>query len=429
MPLYVTAFVIEDSHQAAAIIDIDNCGFETAWIRETIQEVSRLTGIPAHCIRLSYTHTHSGPNNYRLTTISEGRDMILSYMESLPLRIAGAVWQAQQGLKPARVAAGKGSCDINVNRRVILPSGYAVGRNWEGPVDHTVRVIRFDDLDQEPIATIVHYACHPTIIAWQNEAFTPDYPGVVRRVVEAEIGGRCLFLQGAAGDIGPRQGFTGDLRVYRRLGARLGLEASSVAARLETLPHREQMIRIQASGAPIAIYADEPAEPATPTLKVLSRAIELPLKPSPPLAELELAAQVQAEALNQARQSGATEEAIRSAVAAAARADDKLATVRENAGKNHASWAMMGIRIGEIALLSMPGEPLTEINGSIVEKSPFPHTLFSGYSNGGFGYLPPAHVYVEGGYEVESSPFAPEASTVAITEGLRLLQELWAVGR
>ena len=348
-------------------------------------------------------------------------------MESLPKLIASAVLQAQQGLAPARVAAGRGHCEINVNRRITFPGGYAVGRNWNGPVDHTVNVVRFDDFGQQPIATIVHYSCHPTIMAWQNEIFTPDYPGIVRQVVERTIGGHCLFLQGAAGDIGPCRGFTGDLQVYRKLGTRLGLEASSVAASIETLPHRERFVRVQASGAPIAIYDDEPLEPVKPILKVLSRPISLPLKLTLPLPDLEADARQRGEALNQARRRGASDEFIRAATTAVALADDRLATARENAGATHASWRLTGIRIGEIALLSMPGEPLTDINKSIIEKSPFPYTLFSGYSNGGFGYLPPAHVYSEGGYEVESSPFAPEAGGVVITEALSLLQELWAL--
>jgi hypothetical protein len=426
LPLYVTALVVEDSNEIAAIIDVDNCGFETEWTLGVIRHVSTLTAIPAPNIRLSYSHTHSGTNNYRLTTISEGRDMIVRYMDDLPNNIAGAVLQAQKGLKPARVAAKRGHCEINVNRRVTFPGGYAVGRNWDGPVDHTVNVVRFDDLSQQPIATIVHYSCHPTVMAWQNEVFTPDYPGMVRQVVEREIGGRCLFLQGAAGDIGPRRGFTGDLRVYRKLGARLGLEASSVAASIETLPHRERFVGIQASGAPIAIYDDEPAEPGKPILKVISRPIPLPLKPVPPLIELEADAQQKGEALNQARRSRATAELIRASTTAVAQADDRLTTARVNAGNTHTNWSLMGIRIGDIAFLSMPGEPLTDINRSIVEKSPFPYTLFSGYSNGGFGYLPPAHVYGEGGYEVEASPFASEAGEVVTTGALSLLQELWA---
>lgn len=60
-------------------------------------------------------------------------------------------------------------------------------------------MVRFDDLDGKPLATIVHYACHPTIMAWDNQWFTTDYPGMVRQVVEREAGGTCLFLQGATG--------------------------------------------------------------------------------------------------------------------------------------------------------------------------------------------------------------------------------------
>ncbi len=103
-----------------------------------------------------------------------------------------------------------------------------------------------------------------------------------------------------------------------------------------------------------------------------------------------------------------------------------MAAVREYEGKTHTDWQMMGIRIGDIALLSVPGEPLTELNRSIVEKSPFPHTLFSGYSNGGFGYLPPAELYKEGGYEVGASPFSPGANDLMVTEGLEMLKRLWA---
>ena len=63
-------------------------------------------------------------------------------------------------------------------------------------------MLRFDDERSGVVATIVHYACHPTIVGWTNRMFCPDFPGVVRRVVEEQAGGTCLFLQGAAGGIG-----------------------------------------------------------------------------------------------------------------------------------------------------------------------------------------------------------------------------------
>src|SRR5207342_2134997 len=181
----------------------------------------------------------------------EGRDMAVSYLDSLPERAASAVWQAQRNLRPVRVAGGAGTCDINVNRRFRSSDGdIVVGRNWDGPADQTVRVIRFDDLEEKPVATILNYACHGTTMGWQTELFTPDFPGPARQVVEREVGGRCLFLQGAAANLSPRRGFTGDCKVYRRLGTILGLEAAKIALNLDTLPRREEFRGVQPSGAP-----------------------------------------------------------------------------------------------------------------------------------------------------------------------------------
>jgi hypothetical protein len=182
MPLYATALVLKNEETTVAIIDLDLIGFETDWANKILDAVVDLTGLSRQSIRLSWTHTHSGPNTFRLKTITEGLDMVLSYMDSLPLRIAGAVWKAQQNLKAVRVNAGMGQCAINVNRRLKLPDGsVVVGRNWDGPADRTVRVVRIDDLDESPVATILHYACHPTTMAWDCEYFTPDYPGMARQ--------------------------------------------------------------------------------------------------------------------------------------------------------------------------------------------------------------------------------------------------------
>src|SRR5438067_2886254 len=219
LPLYATALAISDSRQTALIVDVDAIGFNAEWSGKILDAVTELTAVPRDHIRVASTHTHSGPKTQRLNVVSEGLDMALQYLETLPLRIAGSAWQALRNRRPARVAAGTGSCAINVNRRLKLPDGrLVVGRNWDGHVDHTVRVVRFDDLEEKPLATILHYACHPTIMAWDNQWFTPDYPGMARQVVEEQMGGLCLFLQGATGSTGPVKGFTGDRAVYRRLG-------------------------------------------------------------------------------------------------------------------------------------------------------------------------------------------------------------------
>jgi hypothetical protein len=60
----------------------------------------------------------------------------------------------------------------------------------------------------------------------------------------------------------------------------------------------------------------------------------------------------------------------------------------------------------------------------VKRASPFKHTLFSGYSNVGWAYVPTADQYALGGYEVEVTPFAPAAAEQIVDESLALLGEL-----
>ena len=426
LPLFATALAVSDSRQTALIIDVDAIGFNAQWSGRILDAVAAVTSVPRDHIRVSATHTHSGPKTQRLEVITEGLDMAVQYLETLPLRIAGAAWQAVNRLAPARVAAGHGSCAINVNRRLTLPDGrLVVGRNWDGPVDHTVRVVRFDGLDEQPLATIVHYACHPTIMAWDNQWFTPDYPGMARHVVEEQIGGTCLFLQGATGSTGPIRGFTGDRAVYRRLGKILGLEASKVALAIETLPKEQRVTGVMESGADIALYEEEAVAQPAPVLRILSRMLRLPANQFPDPEELDREVELRRAELQRARRDGSVEE-IRSATARATRAGMRAQRARLVHGQSHIERQMQGIRIGSIALLSIQDEPFVEIGQQIVAGSPFQHTLFSGYSNGNFGYLPVRGAFAEGGYEVSVSLYSPDAAEIVVREGIRMLHELAA---
>ena len=81
-------------------------------------------------------------------------------------------------------------------------------------------------------------------------------------------------------------------------------------------------------------------------------------------------------------------------------------------------------RLGDIAFVGLGGEVLTEIGMAIKAGSPCENTFVITHCNGSAGYLAPKEQHVQGGYEVKSSSFAPQAADVVIRESIRMLHDL-----
>lgn len=81
-------------------------------------------------------------------------------------------------------------------------------------------------------------------------------------------------------------------------------------------------------------------------------------------------------------------------------------------------------RLGDVAFVGLGGEVLTEIGMAIKAGSPCRHTFVITHCNDAAGYLAPAELHVEGGYEVRSSRFTPQAADVVVRESIRLLHDL-----
>ena len=423
LDLLATVLLVADGECEAALVDVEFCTVGRELADRIRNAVSEQTGIPVAHVRLSYSHTHSGPM-LGPSWMTEGEELIPAYVASLPGRIAGAAWEARRRLRPARVAVGSGASDIVVNRRFRLPSGrVVVGRNWGGFADREVKVVRIDDAEERPLAVLVNFGCHPTIMGPPNRLVTPDYPGVVRRVVEAATGATCLFLQGAAGNVHALVDFVGDPAVYRRLGAILGHEAARVALSLQTVPRRERFVRVVESGAPLGIYDDEPAGEPDGTVRVRTRPVPLGVKAYPPFAEADAEARKAAARLAEIRTHASPDE-LQAAVGVSRRARMRAEKARQYAGRSEVVAELHGLRIGPVALVGFPGEPFSEIGARVKAGSPFPHTLFSGYTNDYLGYVPIAEAYAEGGYEVDTSPFQPDSADRVVEGSLALLREL-----
>jgi len=82
-------------------------------------------------------------------------------------------------------------------------------------------------------------------------------------------------------------------------------------------------------------------------------------------------------------------------------------------------------RIGnDVAFVGFNVEMLTEIGLKIKSGSPYKQTFIITHCNGSSGYLPPAELYKEGGYEISSTRFEIGSSDIVVRKALRMLYDL-----
>jgi len=421
MDLWVTALALSDQVTTALLLDVDIQILTNQRADHLRSAVSKATGLPVQNIRASATHTHSGPVPYK-SWIEKGYEMVEPWFADVARWSAEAAVEAIANFQAVRLHAGRGQCHINTNRRAITTVGERfLGINPDGPCDYEVVVINFKSLDDKPVAVLVNYACHPTIMGPPNRLITPDYPGAMKRVVEEAVGGKCLFLQGSAGDQGPLQGFQADTRVYRNFGAILGHEVAKVALSLNNIPSKTNFREIIPSCAPLGMYNSEFATLCGLPLRIIDKEIPVPLREGLPERK---AATEKLEfwkaKLKTARESS-DEAAITEAVYMARRADIQLRMADDFGGKTNAGVRTHVVIFGDVALIGCNIEPFCEIGIEIKRRSPFHITFMSGYTNGRMAYMATAEEWPKGGYEVENSPFGQTAAQTLTNAILHIL--------
>lgn len=446
LPMFCTVLAASDGNEEIILAEWELLYPPSGeWLIEARKRITDLTGVPASHIRLSSTHTHAGPSLSK-PWFEGGAEMVAPYIASLNDRLAGAALAAHRAMKPARVAGGSGTCAVNTNRRRPWKEGREHFANHpfymehcdqppdpilmapypEGFSDHQVGVICIDDAEtNEPLAILVNYAAHPTIMAWDNRLLSPDYPGTVRRVVENIVGGTCLFLQGAAGNQDTVRDYACRSEDARWVGKQIGIEAARVAALIETQPMQLDVSKHVESSWTMGIGGRVPRGESDGTVRAISRVVSMPVwQHEPPTQdEIENVARLERE-LAELRAQNAAEDQVRKANMRVRRAALNLNVNKKRSAGETIEMEFQAIRLGNCALVGIPVEPFAEIGVAVKQASPFATTFFSGYTNGAEYYMPMPYAYEEGGYEVWMSPFAPEAAEKTIGASIELLEAL-----
>ena len=425
LDLWTTALAVSDGRTTGVIVDIDTLLFSGKKATALLDAVAAATGLPLDHIRCSYSHSHSTPVTDK-TWIEQGADLVEPWLDAVIAMTAAAAAEALTRLEPVVLRSGAGQAPINISRRGATPDGRRIcGKSRDDVVDPAVLVLKLNRLDGSTLATLFNYGCHPTIMGPGNRLITPDFPGAARRVVEAATGGFSLFLQGAAGDQGPAQTFVADAAIYRGLGAILGHEVAKVALSLDYVPADETLREVVESGAPLGMYDDRFPDVTALPLEIVRKRIAVPLRDDlPSVDDARAALEALQRDVEQARARG-DEAALKAAGYRARRADIRLRMAESLLGATELFVEAQFFRLGDVVLVSCNFEPFARTGIAIKQASPFPVTLFSGYSNNEMAYMPTAEARAEGGYEVETTPFGGEAEAVFRAAVIATLSELW----
>ncbi len=419
-PLTATAMYFESLAEEGGdqgrqlLLAIDHCLLGPAEVEAMLAAAARRASLPVDAVSVTFSHTHAaGLLNLDRAELPGG-ELIPDYLARLNQIVAQLAETARATAVPADIVYGRGACSLAAQRDFYDTewSRYVCGFNPGAAADQMLLAARITDDKGGLLATIVNYACHPTTLAWDNRLISPDFVGALRETVETALGGVCVFLQGASGDLGPVEGFVGDVAVADRNGRQLGFAALEA---LTALPPPNTSYDYQGavvSGTAIGVWGRHDA-PAARRHQMRRWACQRSPVALPYRADLPRLASVrrrrdelitEEDQARRANDPGRAAE-LRALVERETRMLGRLRVLPagDDFPLHAAAW-----RIGDAVWLSVQGEPYSLLQQRLRALFPDNPIVIATIANGwGPSYLPPQDVYGKGVYQEQIAALAP----------------------
>jgi neutral/alkaline ceramidase-like enzyme len=358
-PLFARAVVLATKSTKIAIVSLDLGRAPTRSSTAGIRKQVKAAGIDH--IFLVASHTHHGP----VLELDTWPDPKKPYTRDLEQKLGQAIVDAAKKMQPVRLGIAAKEVNLNRNRH---------SRRADKPVDRELIVVRLEDAQGKPLAHLVNFAAHPTMLPALERKFSPDYPGALAALVEKETGGACLFLQGAAGDLSPNPG---DERGPRKFGEAVGREVLALAKEIKCTLDKDVALQVRERDFQF------------------SKRIDL----SNPL--------------------------VRTALNLAFFKDlvDFYEREYRDGVRPHLTTALLASKIG---IVGLSGEAFSGHAISLKKRARLDHLLFLGYCNDYHQYFPTIEATAEGGYGtgMEVSPVETGAGELIMNRALRDLYEM-----
>ena len=411
-PLHARAIALESGPTRVAIVVVDTCMLSRGFLDETKTLVEARHGIPADRVLVAATHTHSAPAAMGCL----GTDADPAYVPFLRERIVEAVGAAVAALEPATVGFARAdAADYTALRQWIRrpdrivddPFGNPTVRanmhaaanpddvtGEAGPEDPDLCLLSLRAADGRPIAILGNFSMH----YFGDSDLSADYfglfcDGLERRLAPAGAAGHGRFVtllsHGCSGDI-----WRVDYAVPKERRPDPTIEAYAaglvdIAARAcEGIDHR-----------------------ADAELAMEERRLDLAYR-VPDKQRLEWAERIVAATGERAP---ATQEEVYA----------REQVLLSRLGRTEV--VVQGLRIGDVAIATSPGETYAVTGLKIKAASPLERTMVVELANGGDGYVPPPEQHPFGGYNTwpaRSAGLEPAAEPRIVETAIELLERV-----
>lgn len=358
--LFAKVLVVQDqSGSRFVMVTVDLVGITEPMRSEVERQIKARYGLEPSMLFMNASHTHSAPE-VRLDRMrleereTEWIERADRYVQETSGKIVSAIGEALNRLKPAKLTYAHARCGFAMNRRRITDRGVRGGPNPEGPIDHTVPVLRVDSIDGTELRAVVFgYACHCTVLGTYD--LNGDYAGWAQHFLEeAHPDTVALFVAGCGADQNPYPRRTPELA--KQHGRSL---ANSVEAALITT-----------------------AKPVRGPLRTAIETVSLPFAKGPTREELDELAK--SKNIYQRRYAGRL-----------------LRQLDEDGGYiQQYAYLVQVARFGnDLTLIGLAGEVVVDYSLRLKNELAGPVVWVAGYCNALPTYIPSLRVLHEGGYE------------------------------
>lgn len=249
--IFAHALVGSDSDgNLFGLVSVDLC-YINSEVRDEVVARLGAHGFNDSNFLLAATHTHSSLAGYDKPYVWKKLfgDFDEEILELIVSGIVSSVISAKESMRPARLEMAQAVIK-NFNRSRLDPA-FDIGSGGKKksktiqpdpekyPVDERLTVIKIVQTDNKPIGAIVHFAAHPTILSFNNFVISSDFVGVLYERIEEELGegSFAMFFNNTLGDTAPTPDWPDDpaeeFQQVKEYGSKLADEALKLLSKTE----------------------------------------------------------------------------------------------------------------------------------------------------------------------------------------------------